>query len=362
MNITQSKPIYPFLIFFYVCCLTILSLGAWSTELYLNHLVINTDEKFSFYATVKDAVDLQSYQLRLHLPMETIAKLESIQQQNNASAVYESFEIDSEYDEALKSVVWIVSGKFQQPISGTTILFKANAQAAAKAGFSDIGVAVASGELQDAFIHGGSIYVLDQSWPWFDLQINYRNAFHRFDFDNSGKVDKKDILFFSSSWHQQFNSGLPQAPTPTPKPSGVEPTPTPVQDKPTIEEFIGTWTFDFLHNTLIGVDAHIVFDAEVNEDGVIIIQDRYANQYLGTYTYAESDGKISGVFMIANTNPLNPAEKTDYFVNFEGEAGIGNSITGTAKFSYNTTDIKVTGYESYGLTLTDSGRFTAIKK
>lgn len=359
----QSKPFYPFLILFSVFCLSISIQGAWSTELYLNHLVVNTENNFSFYATVKDAVDLQSFTLRLHLPMETIAKLESIQQQDNAAAVYESFEIDSEYDEALKSVVWIVSGKFQQPFSGTTILFKADAQAAAKAGFSDIGIAVASGELQDAFVHGGSIYVLDQSWPWYDLQINYRNAFHRLDLDNNGRVDKKDILFFSSSWHQQFNSDLPMAPTATPTPSGVEPTPTPVPlDKPTIEEFVGTWTFDFLHNTLIGVDVHIVFDAEVNDDGVIIIQDRYANQYLGTYTYAEIDGKISGVFMIADANPLNPAEKTDYFVNFEGEAGIGNSITGTAKFSYNTTDIKVTGYESYGLTLSDSGRFTAIKK
>ncbi|MBN2329672.1 MAG: hypothetical protein JXR73_21200 [Candidatus Omnitrophica bacterium] len=332
--------------------------GAHPAEVYVNPLVVDAGESFSFHITARNAAGLQSFLIHLHLPIEVISRVQSIEP---GGANYAVFDVDSYYDETLKSVVRTIHGEFKQPVSGDAILFKVNATASSTAGYSNLGVAVLNSELAGAFVHGGSIYVLDPDWPWYDIQINYQNAFHRLDFDNSGRVDQKDLLYLHASWHQNFATDLPLAPTPTPISSQPTPTPTP-PEAPSIENFIGTWTFNFLQNTLIGTKVHVVFDAVLNEDGLILLQAPYANENLGTYTYDETTGSINGVFAITRSSPFNPVNMIDYFINFDGAAGAGNAIEGDAQFTYHTKDLQIAGYQSYGLTITDAGNFTAVKK
>lgn len=323
-----------------------------AAEIYISPLAVNIGESFSFYMTVKNAENVKSFRIDLHLPLEVINTVSAI---DPPSEQYESFQQTSHYDETLKSVVWSISGTFLKPMSGSVILFKVSAAASNTAGYSSIGVAVKSGELTGSFVHGGSIYILDPNWPSLDVQMNYRNAFNRMDYDNSGRVDKQDLFFLISSWHQQFSTDLPVSPDPTP-------TPVPGQI-PSIQEFIGTWTFEYHYYAQIAQkNVLMVFDAIMNEDGFILLQGQHATKFLGTYTYDTATGKISGVFMNPYVNTLNPLETIDYFVNFEGIAGAGNTIMGTATVTYNSMDFLISGYENFGLTLTDSGTFTAAKK
>ncbi len=329
-----------------------------SSEIYMNPVVVDTNGYFSILVTAKNVENLKSFVIHLHMPIEAVAKVTAIEPGHEGMSV---FSPDSYYDPLLKSVVYNVTATFDRPVSGNAVLFKVDAQASGKAAFSQIGISIREGELIGSFLHGGSIYVLDQNWPWYDLHINYRNAFHRLDFDNSGRVDKKDLFFLSAAWHQSYHTDIPITPLPTP--DIHDPTPTPIPHSPlTIQEILGTWTFDFLHYTLIGTNIHRVFDATITEDGVVILLDRYQTEFLGTFSYEETNGKFEGVIMIRDANPLNPTEEIDYFINFEGESGAGKTLSGDAKFTYNNKDILITGYESYGLTLTDKGIFTAVKK
>ena len=165
-------------------CLTwMIPFNSYSAEIYISPLVVNIGQSFSFHVTTKNLVELKSYTLSLHLPLETVSQVSTI---DPVGDEYSTFTVESYFDTNLESVVWNISATMKQPVYGDRTLFRVNAKAADRGGYSDIGMAAISGELTSAFVHGGSIYVLDPTWPWYDVQINYQNAFHRLDVDGSG--------------------------------------------------------------------------------------------------------------------------------------------------------------------------------